>query len=415
MKSCPKYKGSGIGWIGDIPAHWSVKRFKEFASTTKGKGTDYLDIPTAETKVVLTLETLRQDNPTFFNYAIVKDEEQHCKTDDLIVIWDGAGVGEFLKAKDGVLSSTIAKINVDESKVLKQYLWYWRYKIEYCLKQIPTGMGIPHLNPTLLNQFMVAVPPSEEQHAIAAYLDEKCGEIDGQVDLLEKKRKAYERLKTSVINNAVTRGLNPDVSMQESGIDWIGKIPAHWSIKRFKEFASTTKGKGVDYLDEPTSETDVVLTLETLRQDKPTFFNYAIVNDRAQHCTTDDIVVIWDGAGVGEFLKAKGGILSSTIAKINVDESKVLKQYLWQWRYKIEYRLKQIPTGMGIPHLNPTLLNQYMLAVPPIDEQRAIAAYLDEKCGEIDATIENIGKQIDAYKRLKRALINEVVTGKRAV
>ena len=92
-----------------------------------------------------------------------------------------------------------------------------------------------------------------------------------------------------------------------------------------------------------------------------------------------------------------------------------LKDYLWQWRYKIEYRLKSIPTGMGIPHLNPTLLNQFLLVVPPLDEQREIADYLDQKCNEIDATIDNICKQIDAYKRLKKSLINEVVTGKRAV
>ena len=221
--------------------------------------------------------------------------------------------------------------------------------------------------------------------------------------------------KKSIIHQAVTRGLNPDVHLKDSGIDWIGMIPEHWEIKRFKEFAKTTKGKQCDYYDTKEENMKVVLTVETLRQDIPTFYNYGIVDDYKQLCTNDDIVIIWDGAGVGEFLKAKCGILSSTIARIDIDTNLVLKEYLWQWRFNIEYNLKKIPTGMGIPHLNPHLLNNYKLPIPPIPEQQIIAKYLDEICSKIDAAIENINKQIDASKRLKRALINEVITGQRAV
>ena len=159
----------------------------------------------------------------------------------------------------------------------------------------------------------------------------------------------------------------------------------------------------------------VVLTVDTLRKDIPSFYNYGYVEDKKQLCNETDIVVIWDGAGVGEFLKAKKGLLSSTIARIDINAHKVLNRYLWQWRYNIEYRLKQAPTGMGIPHLSPNLLNNYLIPIPPLSEQQAIASYLDEKCAKIDAAIENIGKQIDASKRLKRALINEVITGQRAV
>jgi type I restriction enzyme S subunit len=198
-------------------------------------------------------------------------------------------------------------------------------------------------------------------------------------------------------------------------VEWIGMIPKHWEMKRFKEFANTIKGKQCDYFDEKKENMEVVLTVETLRQDTPTFFNYGIVENKAQLCDENDIVVIWDGAGVGEFLKAKKGILSSTTAKIDVNEKKVIKSYLWQWRYQIEYRLKSIPTGMGIPHLNPNLLNNYTIPVPPLSEQQAIATYLNEKCAKIDAATINLDKQIDALKRLKKSLINEVITGQRAV
>ena len=203
--------------------------------------------------------------------------------------------------------------------------------------------------------------------------------------------------------------------MKDSGIDWIGKIPAHWEVKRFKAFAKTIKGKSYDTLNEPFDGSYKVLSVECLRQDEAQFYDYGFVDDENQICTSNDIVVIWDGAGVGEFLKAKDGVLSSTIAKIQLTNKSVILPYLWYWRYKVEYRLKSIPTGMGIPHLNPTLLNNFKIAIPPIEEQQAIANYLDEKTAEIDRNILLIGKKIEAYKRLKKSLIDEVVTGKRKV
>ena len=408
-------KDSGIDWIGKIPAHWEIKRFKAFAKTIKGKSYDTLNEPFDGSYKVLSVECLRQDEAQFYDYVFVDDENQICTSNDIVVIWDGAGVGEFLKAKDGALSSTIAKIQLTNKSVILPYLWYWRYKVEYRLKSIPTGMGIPHLNPTLLNNFKIAIPPIEEQQAIANYLDEKTAEIDKQISLLERQQKAYEKLKRSLISQVVTRGLNPNVPLKDSGIDWIGEIPTHWEVKRFKAFAKTIKGKSYDTLNEPFDGSYKVLSVECLRQDEAQFYDYVFVDDENQICTSNDIVVIWDGAGVGEFLKAKDGALSSTIAKIQLTNKSVILPYLWYWRYKVEYRLKSIPTGMGIPHLNPTLLNNFKIAIPPIEEQQAIANYLDEKTAEIDEQISNIDKKINAYKRLKQSLIDEVVTGKRKV
>ena len=408
-------KDSGIDWIGEIPAHWEVKRFKSFAKAIKGKSIDALTEPVEGSHKVLSVECLRQDEAQFYDYVLADDEKQICTPKDIVVIWDGAGVGEFLKAKDGVLSSTIAKIQLTNKSVILPYLWYWRYKIEYRLKSIPTGMGIPHLNPTLLNNFMIAVPPIEEQKAIANYLDKKTEEIDTQINLLEQRQLAYTKLKRSLISKVITQGMNRAGELKDSGIDWIGEIPAHWEVKRFKSFAKAIKGKSIDALTEPVEGSHKVLSVECLRQDEAQFYDYVLADDEKQICTPKDIVVIWDGAGVGEFLKAKDGVLSSTIAKIQLTNKSVILPYLWYWRYKIEYRLKSIPTGMGIPHLNPTLLNNFMIAIPPIEEQRAIAEYLDKKTTEIDKNISLIEQKIAAYKRLKQSLIDEVVTGKRKI
>lgn len=396
-------KHSTIDWAPFIPNDWEEKRIKDISRLQSGNGITSDDIDDIGLYPVYGGNGLRGYTDSYTNDG-----------DYVLIGRQGALCGNINYAKDKFYASEHAVVVYPYSKD-ENTIWLGETLRAANLNRLSASAAQPGLAVSALNFVKIPYPPKSQRERIGKYLDAKCREIDNHVKLLEKKRNAFARLKISIINKVLTRGLNPNVTMRPSGIDWIGVIPAHWSVKRFKEFAYTIKGKGTDYLDNPTPETDIVLTLETLRQEHPNFLNYAVVNDSGQHCTIDDLVIIWDGAGVGEFLKAKNGVLSSTIAKINVDESKVLKDYLWQWRYMIEYRLKSIPTGMGIPHLNPTLLNQYLLAVPSLDEQREIADYLDQKCSEIDATVENICKQIDAYKRLKKSLINEVVTGKRAV
>lgn len=341
---------------------------------------------------------------------------------DLLMASTGGGVlGKvFYFDKDDTCfyaDSHVSILRNSKGKHLMKFLYYYfliRYE-EINATMVKGSTNQTELQRNYLLAYEINMPTLSVQQKMVDYLDEKTSAIDTRVELLEKKKDAYTRLKKAMINRAVTRGLDENVKLKDSGVEWIGMIPEHWEVKRFKEVAKTIKGKQCDYFDEKEKNMEVVLTVETLRQDTPAFFNYGIVEDKTQLCDENDMVVIWDGAGVGEFLKAKKGILSSTIAKIDVDEKKVLKPYLWQWRYQIEYRLKSVPTGMGIPHLNPTLLNNYAIPVPPLSEQQIIATCLNEKSAKIDAAIANIDKQTDALKRLKRSLINEVITGQRAV
>ena len=336
--------------------------------------------------------------------------------DTVLVAMYGASIGKvgMLKVKATVNQACCA-IVPNTKIVLPYFLFYLFINSKDALISKSFGGTQPNVSQGLIANMIFRIPSLSAQQKIVDYLDEKTSAIDTQIELLEKKKDAYTRLKKAVINRVVTRGLDEHVKLKDSGVEWIGMIPEHWEVKRFKEIANTIKGKQCDYFDEKENNMEVVLTVETLRQDTPAFFNYGIVEDKTQLCDENDMVVIWDGAGVGEFLKAKKGILSSTIAKIDVDEKKVLVPYLWQWRYQIEYRLKSVPTGMGIPHLNPTLLNNYAIPVPPLSEQQIIATCLNEKSTKIDAALANIDKQIDALKRLKRSLINEVITGQRTV
>lgn len=358
------------------------------------------------------------DDNVYVNCAL--SDEQKVKKDD-ILICSRNGSAKL------VGKSSIIPDNIDASwgafmMLFRSYGSNSRYLNYLFSSQIENYKGMfststinQLTNAMLGNMFVAYEDDTSKQQAIADYLDKKTAEIDEQITLLEHKQKAYQKLKASLINQVVTRGLNPNAPLRDSEIDWIGEIPAHWEVKRFKAFAKTIKGKSLDALSEPYEESLKVLSVECLRQDEAQFYDYVFESDKNQICTPSDIVVIWDGAGVGEFLKAKDGVLSSTIAKIKFTTNEVLPSFFWHWRYKIEYRLKSIPTGMGIPHLNPNLLNNFKIAIPPIEEQQAIADYLDEKTAEIDEQISNIDKKINTYKRLKQSLIDEVVTGKRKI
>lgn len=416
-------KDSGIEWIGDIPAHWEVKRIKDIAylgsgTTPKSSNEKYYDgtHPWLITGDVQNRLIERNENfITDLALADIPNLKLYPAKTVLLAMYGGGTIGNVgLMTYPAYINQACCAM-IPKSGIYEKYLFYY-LRTKYS-RIISTGVGGTQINlsQNKIAAYPIAVPPFKEQQTIADYLDKKTAEIDKQITALEKKSDAYQRLKRSLISEVVTRGLNPTAELKDSGIEWIGEIPEHWKIDRVKSFAKTIKGKSCDYLSEPTTDCYQVLSVESLRQDECQFYDYVKVDDDSQICSPDDIVVIWDGAGVGEFLRAKNGALSSTIAKVKFTSKKVLPKYFWYWRYKIEYRLKSIPTGMGIPHLNPNLLNNYKIAIPPLVEQQAIADYLDKKTAEIDSNISAISSKIDAYKRLKQSLIDEVVTGKRRI
>ncbi len=231
--------------------------------------------------------------------------------------------------------------------------------------------------------------------------------ITTDIDDLEKDLKQLE----AEINDAVTKGLDKDVQLKDSGIEWLGQIPKHWNVKRFKSFGKTVKGKNLETFDKPFENSLPNLSLDYLRNETATFPVFCYSPNKFLKATDEDIVIVWDGAAVGEILEAKEGYISSTIAKFEFKKT-YSKRYFYYLGGHIHYILSSIPTGMGIPHLNPNILNNLMCPFPPKSEQAEIAQYLDKKTSTIDAIITNMGKQIHRLKELRKTLINDVVTGK---
>ena len=359
-------------------------------------------------------------------YTSKNASEAQIKKGDLLMASTGGGVlGKvfFFDSDDTSFyaDSHVSILRNSKGKNMMKYLYYVFF-IKY--DEINATMVKGSTNQTELQRnyllaYEIDIPSLSKQQRIVDYLDAKLGKIDARIAILEKQQDAYARLKRSVIHHAVTRGLNPNASLKDSRVKWIGLIPEHWELQRFKSIF--TECKSVT----ETGQEDLLSVSEyygvARRIDKMEDGEYESRADSLvgyKVCKKDDLVInimlAWKrGLGFSDF----DGIVSPAYA---VYRGKNIAPHYFHYlmrtdMYVAEYKRNSKGIIDSRLRMYTDRFNNIMAIVPPLSEQQAIAAYLDEKCSKIDAATENIGKQIDALKRLKRALINEVVTGQRAV
>lgn len=276
------------------------------------------------------------------------------------------------------------------------------------------GVKMPRTTWADFSSISFDIPSLSIQQRIVSYLDNKTAKIDRDVSLLQKKRDAYTRLKSSIINRAVTRGINPNVKLKDSGVEWIGMMPEGWDLIPLKGNIKLMKGRTPSELIFEKEDLPY-LTMDYLRGRSDKSVMYPINSDGLIPINSNEVLVLWDGANAGEFMLSKKGYLSSTMAMIYVNERKYSKNYFFYLLKSIELTSKYFANGTTIPHFSPDIFYGRCYPCPPLSEQQAIASYLDTHCSRIDHAISIVDKQIDAYTRLKKSLINEVVTGKRKV
>ena len=290
------------------------------------------------------------------------------------------------------------------------------------LNRLSMTAAQPGLAVSTLNIQFIPYPPRKERIRIANYLAEKCTEIDTQVSLLTSKRDAYLRLKKSIINHVVTHGLNPNVKMKDSGIEWIGEVPEHWEVKRMKDICDyISRGSTPGYVDEDYQKVMNQGTFSKGWIDESNI-RYTKVGKSGAHIKKGDLLMASTG----------GGVLGKILYFDSIDENYYADSHVTIMRnskginsmkflfYHFSLRFDEINATMTKGSTNQTELQRYELlshkvAIPPLPEQHAIATYLDDKCAKIDTILSNLNKQISCYGDLKRSLIDEVITGKRAV
>lgn len=400
-------KPSHIDWCPMIPDHWEEKRIKDIAFLQSGNSITAMDFVEDGKFPVYGGNGLRGYTNTYTNEG-----------DYVLIGRQGALCGNINYAHGKFYASEHAVVVYPKKEEIT--LWLGETLRTANLNRLSMTAAQPGLAVSTLNLQFIPFPPKDERIRIAKYLDKKLSEIDHQVSLLTSKRDAYLRLKKSIINHAVTHGLDPNVKMKDSGIEWIGEVPEHWEVKRMKDIFFERKELSL------TGEEDLLSVSEfygvARRKDKMNsdeeFESRADSLVGYKICKAHDLVInimlAWKtGLGISD----NDGIVSPAYA---VYEGRNIASHFYHYLLRSGMYVKEFKRhSKGIIDSRLRLYNDRFNNIsaiyPPLPEQRAIAAYLDDKCAKIDTIVSNLDKQISRCGDLKRSLIDEVITGKRAV
>lgn len=405
-------KKSHIDWCPVIPDHWEEKRIKDIAFLQSGNSITAMDFVEDGKYPVYGGNGLRGYTNTYTNEG-----------DYVLIGRQGALCGNINYAHGKFYASEHAVVVYPKKEEIT--LWLGETLRTANLNRLSMTAAQPGLAVSTLNLQFIPFPPKDERIRIAKYLDKKLSEIDHQVSLLTSKRDAYLRLKKSIINHAVTRGLNPNVKMKDSGIEWIGEVPEHWEVKRMKELSAigsgTTPKSGEDKYYENgihpwlnTSDVqDCVINEAKFSITDKALNDYSVLK---YYPIGTILIAMYGGGTIGNVaLMNISATINQACCAIVSNEKLLLPKYLFC--YLKCHKKKIISLGFGGTQVNlsQAIIAQLPVVLPPLPEQRAIATYLDDKCAKIDTIVSNLDKQISRYADLKRSLIDEVITGKRAV
>lgn len=274
----------------------------------------------------------------------------------------------------------------------------------------------PLLNQELIKNALICLPSLNEQTAIATYLDTHCAKIDNLISIQQKRIALLQELKQSVITHAVTKGLNPNVEMKQSGVKWIGDVPKHWKILRGKYVLNILSGFPFDSQKFEFEDNGVYMPLIRIRDINcsSTEVYYSGSYPIESVVKTGEVLIGMDGDFNISKWKGTNALLNQRVCKLREDSS-MNTHYAF---YMLSSPLKAINSvtyATTVKHLSVYDIYNVFIPVPLIPEQAAIASYLDHKCATIDTSISNAQHQIDLLQEYKQSLITEVVTGKRKV
>lgn len=352
------------------------------------------------------------------------------KADDVLLNITGASIGRCYYTpstfKGGNVNQHVCIIRPKKSSVLPKYLHYCLISPigKELIKLSQNGANREGLTIEDIKNFAFNIPSITEQDKIITYLDKKVKNINSQISLLTKKQEHYLRLKKSLINRTVCHGLNPNVQMKDSGIRIIGMIPEHWQIKRIKDIGELKLGKML------TSKYQEGLTLKPYLKARNIGWGKIILDnlDKMYFSKPElfslkvkkNDLLFTEGGEVGKTCIWNNEIpecyIQNSVQKLTVNKDYEARYYLYMSIFYGNIKFyDSIVNLVSIKHLTHEKLLNVKILMPPLAEQEAIANYLDDKCSKIDTIVEKISEEINLLGKLKKSLINEVITGKRTV
>ena len=429
-----KMKKTTLDWVEQIPAEWEIKKLKYCFAFGKGLSITKDNLEESGISVISYGQIhSKQNKGTAVHESLIRFvNESYLRTDISALVRKNdfifADTSEDLEGcgncvyndYDGKLFAGYHTIIFRSQQPDAKYFAYlfltdcWRSQI----RKVASGVKLYSITQKILKETSIIIPPLPEQKKIADFLDGKCADIDQIRADIEKQIEILTDYKKSVIAEAVTKGLDPKAKMKDSGIEWIGQIPEHWSVDKLKfhlKFRGT-KNPGDTIVLSLYRELGVVP--KDSRDDNHNKTSEDTSNYR--FVRNGDFVInkmkAWQGSvAVSDY----EGIVSPAYYVYGFSDDLIFKRYfhylLRDKSYATEFKRLSGGIRVGQWDLPRESLENTLILLPPISEQKEIAAYLNEKCSEIEATIAEKQKQLETLEEYKKSLIFEYVTGKKEV
>ena len=423
LKRYENYKDSGVEWLGEIPEHWEIDKLKNYCKAFgrigfRGYNTSDL-VNESEGAITISPSNIFEYSMTFNKCSFLRWEKYYespeiqIEENDILIVKTGSTFGKIGMVKNLPEKATINPqlLVLKDIKIEQRFFYYMMTSsvIQTQVNQQVIGSTIPTISESKILNFVSILPSKEEQTKIASFLDEKTAQIDEVISQKEKLIELLKERKQIVINDAVTKGLDKDVEMTDSGVEWIGKIPKHWEVIKFKHLfyekkkthdislncGSISFGKVIEKNDEKIPASTKA-SYQVLNKGEflinPLNLNYDLKSLRIGLSDLDVVV-------------SSGYIIIKN--KENID--KIYFNWLLH-RYDISF-MKTLGAGVR-QTLNFGDIAETLLVNPPLEEQIKIAEYIENQTSKIDIAIELQQNYISKLKEYKASLIDSVVTGK---
>ena len=418
----PAYRPSDVGWLGNIPAHWEVKRLKYLATVNDEalpETTDpemeitYVDIGNVDSiRGITASENLVFENAPSRARRVVRQG-------DVII----STVRTYLKAVARIEPTDVNLIvstgfAVVRPRHLDDAFVAYALSSPYFVERVvahSTGVGYPAINASELACLNIAFPPFPEQRAIADFLDRETARIDAMVSREERLIELLQEKRAALITRTVTHGLDLSVQLKDSGVEWLGEIPAHWDVKRLKYVAHFINGAAFNPAEWGTEGTPII-RIQNLNGGED--FNYTARKLPTKYVSQEgDLLFGWSGnrgTSFGPFLWWRKGEYYLNQHIFRVLPLNVTKDWFY-WALKaVTFHVEKQAHGIiGMVHITRDELGVvYIPIVPNVSEQRAIASFLGQETVKLDGLIAKVREAMDRLKELRTALISAAVTGR---
>jgi type I restriction enzyme S subunit len=418
FKPYPSYKDSGVEWLGKIPLHWGISRVSEMVQLINGFPFDSQYFTKTEGTPLIRIRDL-DSAETEANYVGPIIDAAWVNQGDLIIGMDGDFNIRHWKGDRALLNQRLCCLK-RRSNTNMDFVGYVLQFPLRVINDLTYSTTVKHLSSNDIMKICVGIPPEHEQKTIVKFLDSEIAKIDALVEKKERLIELLQEKRTAMIAQAVTKGLDPNAPMKDSGVDWLGEIPANWDVRRLKYLASIND-EALSEKTDPQFEM-IYVDIGGVDKDKGIIEReehiFETAPSRARRVVRDGDVIV---STVRTYLRAitpirapECNLIVSTGFAVIRPASGLDSDYA-AYALRATYFVENIvanSTGVSYPAIEASKVSSFSITFPELMEQQRIAAFLDRETGQIDKLISRIREAITNLNDYRAAFMSSAVTGK---